>query len=120
MKVSECCGATFYEPGYPDNDICSACREHAEPMEEDEPSINVIEMPPLPDNAQEIFEKLRPYKWSIGKITVDLSEEDCWDILEGKTLGTWCFPAFDHLGREVAKINVDVVPENLEEDEKNE
>ena len=37
MKVSECCGATFYEPGYPDNDICSDCREHAEPMEEDDP-----------------------------------------------------------------------------------
>ena len=64
--------------------------------------------------------KIRPYKWSIGKITVDLSEEDCEDILEGKTLGTWCFPAFDHLGREVAKINVDIVPEILEEDEKNE
>ena len=58
MKVSECCGATFYEPGYPDNDICSACREHAEPIEEDKPSINVIEMPPLPDNVHEIFARL--------------------------------------------------------------
>ena len=37
MQVSECCGATFYEPGYPDNDICSDCREHSEPMEEDDP-----------------------------------------------------------------------------------
>ena len=58
MKVSNCCGATFYEPGYPDNDICSACREHAEPIEEDKPSINVIEMPPLPDNVHEIFSEV--------------------------------------------------------------
>ena len=28
---SNCCGAVFYEPGYPDNDICSDCGEHAEP-----------------------------------------------------------------------------------------
>jgi len=28
-NVSNCCEATFYEPGYPDNDICSACGEHS-------------------------------------------------------------------------------------------
>ena len=28
-NVSNCCEATFYEPGYPDNDICSSCKEHA-------------------------------------------------------------------------------------------
>ena len=30
---SNCCGATFAEPGYPDNDICSSCKEHCEPYE---------------------------------------------------------------------------------------
>ena len=29
MKVSNCCGVPFYEPGWPDNDICSNCKEHA-------------------------------------------------------------------------------------------
>lgn len=33
---SECCGASFYEPGYPDNDICSSCGEHSGPMEDEE------------------------------------------------------------------------------------
>ena len=45
MKVSNCCGAPFYEPGYPDNDICSSCKEHADVIEQEEPSIKVIEMP---------------------------------------------------------------------------
>ena len=36
MEVSECCGANFYEPGYPDNDICSSCGEHSGPMEDEE------------------------------------------------------------------------------------
>ena len=36
MKVSDCCGANFYEPGYPDSDICTDCGEHAGPMEEEE------------------------------------------------------------------------------------
>ena len=35
MEVSNCCEAQFYEPGYPDNDICSACKEHASPMDDD-------------------------------------------------------------------------------------
>ena len=34
--LSNCCGAPFYEPGYPDSDICTACKEHAEPDEEEE------------------------------------------------------------------------------------
>tara|TARA_R100001244_G_scaffold2261_1_gene3726 strand:+ start:493 stop:702 length:210 start_codon:yes stop_codon:yes gene_type:complete len=45
MKVSKCCGAVFSEPGYPDSDICSSCSEHADPIEEEKPSIEVIEMP---------------------------------------------------------------------------
>lgn len=37
MKVSNCCGASFYEPGWPDNDICSACKEHAHAVDDEEP-----------------------------------------------------------------------------------
>ena len=28
-NTSACCDATFYDPGYPDNDICSSCKEHS-------------------------------------------------------------------------------------------
>tara|TARA_R100000458_G_scaffold31173_1_gene28578 strand:- start:736 stop:1065 length:330 start_codon:yes stop_codon:yes gene_type:complete len=28
-NLSNCCEATFLPPGYPDNDICSACKEHS-------------------------------------------------------------------------------------------
>ena len=44
MKLSECCGAVFSEPGHPDNDLCSCCSEHTDPIEEEEPSIEVIEL----------------------------------------------------------------------------
>ena len=37
MKVTNCCGALFYEQGYPDNDICSVCKEHADAIEEEKP-----------------------------------------------------------------------------------
>ena len=33
--LSDCCGALFDDPGYPDNDICSACNEHSAPAKED-------------------------------------------------------------------------------------
>ena len=36
MMISNCCGAPFYEPGYPDNDICSSCREHADAVDDEE------------------------------------------------------------------------------------
>jgi len=52
MKVSECCGANFAEPGWPDSDLCTACGEHASAYDQDEPSINVIEMPPKPAQPQ--------------------------------------------------------------------
>ena len=35
MEVTNCCEAPFYEPGYPDSDICSTCKEHASPMDDD-------------------------------------------------------------------------------------
>ena len=69
MKVSNCCGAEFYDQaennyggGYAPNEVCSCCGEHADTIEQDEPSINVIEMPELPDNAQEIFERIKNEK----------------------------------------------------------
>jgi len=36
IKVSNCCGSLFIEPGYPDNDICSFCNEHADAVNEEE------------------------------------------------------------------------------------
>jgi len=62
MIVSNCCGASYAEPGHPDIDICSACGEHSDAIDQDKPSINVIEMPELPDNAQEIFERIKNEK----------------------------------------------------------
>jgi len=28
LKLSECCGVPFPEPGYPDTDLCGLCNEH--------------------------------------------------------------------------------------------
>ena len=28
-QLSNCCGGTFGEPGWPDNDICGSCGEHS-------------------------------------------------------------------------------------------
>ena len=50
---------------------------------------------------------------NIGTITIDLSDEDCWEITEGNTLGTWCFPIFDKDNKRIAEVNVNVVPESL-------
>ena len=35
MEYSNCCTASFHYPGWPDNDICSECGEHAEPIDEE-------------------------------------------------------------------------------------
>ena len=35
-NTSNCCDAPFGSPGYPDCDICTACGEHAAPIEEEE------------------------------------------------------------------------------------
>lgn len=32
--ITSCCGAPFIEPGWPDSDFCSDCKEHAEPDEQ--------------------------------------------------------------------------------------
>jgi len=62
MLISNCCGARFYEPDYPDNDICTACGEHASPIEQDEPSINVIEMPEMTDEWREKIRLIKEKK----------------------------------------------------------
>lgn len=31
QAASDCCSAEYAAPGYPDNDICSACGEHSQP-----------------------------------------------------------------------------------------
>ena len=38
--VTNCCEAPFYYPDYPDNDLCTACKEHAMPMKEEEQDVN--------------------------------------------------------------------------------
>tara|TARA_Y100000296_G_scaffold25080_1_gene29527 strand:+ start:55 stop:471 length:417 start_codon:yes stop_codon:yes gene_type:complete len=93
MKVSECCGANFHEPGYPDNDICSACGEHAGAMEEDEPSINVIQMPEMTDEMREkikemeigAYEKNKVYeygKWINKKIEYTVRMRGFLDLMK--------------------------------------
>ena len=62
MLISNCCGARFYEPDYPDNDICTACGEHASPIEQDELSINVIEMPEMTDEWREKIRLIKEKK----------------------------------------------------------
>ena len=63
MMVSNCCGAEFGPPGWPDCDLCSACREHADAIDQNEPSINVIEMPELDISKEDFdaFEDIRTY-----------------------------------------------------------
>ncbi len=29
LELSECCGAPFTYPGWPDSDFCSQCHEHS-------------------------------------------------------------------------------------------
>ena len=45
LYLSNCCGAPFPEPGYPDTDLCGKCHEHADVLENDkltESSIDII------------------------------------------------------------------------------
>ena len=44
MMLTNCCEAPFYDPGWPDVDICTACKEHAVPIEE-----KIRKYRPLPD-----------------------------------------------------------------------
>ena len=53
MIVSNCCGAQYNDPGYPDNDICGACGEHSEGLPTDKPSVQVLEMPPMSDSDRQ-------------------------------------------------------------------
>ena len=36
MTMSNCCGFPFTQPGWPDSDLCSQCKEHAEPFDEED------------------------------------------------------------------------------------
>ena len=44
MIRTNCCDAPFYYPDWPDMDICTACKEHAVPIEEE-----IKRYRPLPD-----------------------------------------------------------------------
>ena len=71
MKVSNCCGAIFYEPGFPENDICSCCNEHADDIDQDNPSIDIVELggkvgaEPYPEYDEEKKEYKYPKKQSM-------------------------------------------------------
>jgi hypothetical protein len=69
-QPSACCGATFAFPGYPDNDICSECKEHSEPFEcencagEPEKSLEYEEIIELiadmkADEADRLYDEMR-------------------------------------------------------------
>tara|TARA_Y100001951_G_C11135223_1_gene180460 strand:- start:10 stop:351 length:342 start_codon:yes stop_codon:yes gene_type:complete len=36
MMISNCCGATFPEPGHPDTDLCGACYEHCDAVDSED------------------------------------------------------------------------------------
>ena len=54
MYLSECCGASFLEPGYPDTDLCGQCHEHTGAYD-DEIGTNEDEL-----NISELIEELHP------------------------------------------------------------
>ena len=64
MLVSNCCGARFYEPDYPDNDICSACGEHSGPIEQ--------------KMEEEWREKIRFIKKKKKETQDEFDDEDTW------------------------------------------
>lgn len=41
MQVSNCCGAEFYEL---ETQICKCCNEHADVIEQDKPSIEILDI----------------------------------------------------------------------------
>ena len=36
MMISNCCGASFPEPGYPDTDLCGMCYEHCDAVDSED------------------------------------------------------------------------------------
>ena len=55
MKVSNCCGALFNEMG---NDICHCCGEHADAIDQEEPSIVVKDMPTETEESKQRMLKI--------------------------------------------------------------
>jgi|TARA_Y100000310_G_scaffold29525_1_gene28040 hypothetical protein len=82
MQVSECCGAKFHDPGYPDNDICSSCGEHAGAVDQDRPSINVVEMPEMPDAERGLIAGYKPNRLSLYiLLLVTGRQEELYEML---------------------------------------
>jgi len=48
MQVSNCCGAEFYNL---ETKICRCCNEHADAIEQEKPSIEIVDMPEYNYNA---------------------------------------------------------------------
>ena len=89
MKVSNCCGAPFYEPGWPDNDICSACKEHADAIEQavfdyadrmnEDSEKEIVYGPNDPGDENNniiITESNEADKRAINKVSMETSKED--------------------------------------------
>ena len=70
MKVSNCCGAPFYEPGYPDNDICSACKEHADAVDD-----------------EEVLESKEANQRATNKVSIETAKEIVHHIMGGNNNG---------------------------------
>jgi hypothetical protein len=60
MYVSSCCSAPFYDPGWPDNDICSECREHADGEIEEEEDMD-DSVPSFDSKGNEVQDYGPPY-----------------------------------------------------------
>ena len=53
MNMSNCCGAPFTFPGWPDSDMCSQCKEHADTVDHKDNNIHRSSTVHYPDNEIE-------------------------------------------------------------------
>ena len=89
MIVSDCCGALFLDPGWPDNDICSACKEHADAIEQavfdyaermnDDPEEEIVHGPNDPGDENDniiMTESDEANERAINKVSIETSKEN--------------------------------------------
>ena len=78
MKVSNCCGAVFYEPGWPDNDMCSACKEHADVVEEEYDDLDDLYVCPYTEmaDAEKLEDIIKDIRSDIRRTNIDSKVEE--------------------------------------------
>jgi|TARA_R100000049_G_C1869275_1_gene29683 hypothetical protein len=64
MKVSNCCGAEFYDLK---NKICKCCDEQSDAIEQKEPSIQILEIPVGSEPYPKWDEKKKEYDYPLKK-----------------------------------------------------